>query len=1005
MKKKTMPSRPGKKRSGKTGSCVKVFLILVFLGGALVAGASHLVFRVLPQQDPSGQFTRENILSILSGETRVFYTDGKTLHGAFFDANHRVYVPYAKIPRHVVNALVAAEDARFFEHNGFDVKGFARAVMTNVRAGAMLQGGSTLTQQTAKNIFGRQERTLQAKFGELLDALRLENRFSKEDILEFYLNQFYVAGTGRGLSIAAWHFFSKELAELSLAECAFIAGSVKGPANYDPFNQRSAEGRNRAIAKGRVRLEYVLKRMVEEGYITQDEARAALKNPLDFRMGQFRFALSSTMDRIEAKLESPFYRHLFDSLKIASWQKAQLKIITYLEPEVDASASIALQANLADLQMKLGGFTLPKGVRADALQTAKQGEYLYGAVDSVVRNGNRIERIHLRFGVLRGMVTRAELDTFALRHRMSPEKALSAALGKGAILLVRVLDATSKSGVIPVRLETEPVAQGGLVALDQGRILASQGGFHNSGYDRVNQAVRQFGSAWKPLLFAMAFQHGWHYLDSLENEWNLFQNGRRFYFPRPDHEDRAPRVSIAWAAAKSENIASVWLLEHLLDKLSQEQFRAVASANGFLAHDAETLEDWRVRLRDSLGLVMDPRTREEIRFVLARDQVVRMLREEGKSDKAWVLAQMPFGHGAKAAEAEQRKTPERIPLLRYNYQVCRELVSHRIDAEGRGESLPPLDSVFLRAPLSLADFLRVESILRSPSVEEGDFLQDETKLFAWPDFRRQLAMHEFARFVHLVGIRQALLPVQSMPLGTNDVSLMELSTAYQTLFTGKRFRCLDGEWNEACWIREIQSADGRVLFQNRVEEQQLLDESVTSQFAVILRETFEAGTARGVLHEMVLRSGGESQTVLAVPASGKTGTTNDYRNVAFFGAIPTWSDSVQAFRLGSPIVIGSYAGYDDNKPLQSRGVRIAGSSGALPQWVELAQEIMKHRQYIAHVDFLDLAMLSTGMVLWDLPGRNGDTTVDAKSGLPILPDFSSQQSIMVPLLRFDTELP
>lgn len=1000
MKKNSFPSQRPKGKKGMVGGCLKYFLILILLVGVVVAGASHLVFRVLPQKDPSGQFTRENIQSILSGETRVYYQDGKTLHGAFFDANHRVYVPYKKIPKNVINALVAAEDSRFFTHNGFDPKGFIRAVYTNLKAGGMVQGGSTLSQQTAKNIFGREERSLKTKFGELLDALRLEEHFSKEEILEFYLNQFYVTGTGRGLSIAAWHFFSKDLSELSLAECAFIAGSVKGPANYDPFNQKTEEGRKRALARGKIRLEYVLSRMVEEGYITKKDADSALSRPLDFRMGQFRFALSSTMDRIEAKLESPFYRHLFDSLKIATWQKAQLKIVTYLDEEADRSASAALQANLADLQMKLGGFTLPKGVRADAPQQVRPGEYLYGSVDSIEMQGAKIRSIRLRFGVLRGMVNKAELDTFAVRHRMSPEIALVKALKKDAVLLVRVLDLKPQQGWIPVRLETEPVVQGALVALDQGKMLAMQGGFHNSGYDRVNQAVRQFGSAWKPLLFAIAFHHGWSYLDSLENEWNVFQNGKSFYFPRPDHTDRALRVSIAWAAAKSENIASVWLLEHLLDKLSQEQLRAVASANGFLANEEESVDEWRLRLRDSLGLVLDDNAKNEIRFAMARNQVVQLLKDEGKSDRAWVLAQMPYGTGVKEAIKEQKKNPERIPMLRYNYLAWRDSVTHRIDAEARGDSLPALDSVIIRSPLTMADFLRVESILRAPE-DDADYLLDEKKYFAWPEFRRQLSMHEFMRFARSIGIRQKLAPVQSMPLGTNDVSLLELTTAYQTLFSGKVYRCKDGDWQDACFIQEIQSADGKILFRNSIEERRILDENASSQIAVILRETFESGTAGGGLHEMVVRSQAEIPTVLAIPSAGKTGTTNDYRNVAFFGALPSWDDSISAFHFEIPVVIGSYAGYDDNRPLQSRGIRIAGASGALPQWMELAQGIMDQRKYAEHVDFLDLEALARGMVPWKFLGQQGEIPVDPKSGLPVLPSFSETSTVNIPLLQFE----
>ncbi len=198
-----------------------------------------VVFKILPERDPDNLFNRTNILQVLSGETRVFYEDGETLLGAFFDANHRVYVPYGDIPVNLINALVAAEDSRYWTHNGYNFKGFMRAMFNNIKARRFGQGGSSLTQQAVKNIFGREERSVKEKLKEFLNALRMEKHFSKEDILEFYLNQFHVSGTGKGVAIAAQYFFNKELKDLTLAECAFIAGSVKGPFNYDPCIQRT----------------------------------------------------------------------------------------------------------------------------------------------------------------------------------------------------------------------------------------------------------------------------------------------------------------------------------------------------------------------------------------------------------------------------------------------------------------------------------------------------------------------------------------------------------------------------------------------------------------------------------------------------------------------------------------------------------------------------------------------------------------------------------------------
>ncbi|MCK5516310.1 MAG: transglycosylase domain-containing protein, partial [Desulfobulbaceae bacterium] len=173
--------------------------------------------------EPGEEIKIDNIRRILGKESHVFYSDGKTRLGVFFDNAHRQYVPYGEIPDVFVNALVASEDDRFFEHIGFDIIGITRAMLKNIAAGRVVQGGSTLTQQTAKNLFRRSERSFEAKFKELLFALRLEYHYSKEQIFEFYINQFYVSGNGHGLGVAARYYFDKKTSELNLVESAFIA--------------------------------------------------------------------------------------------------------------------------------------------------------------------------------------------------------------------------------------------------------------------------------------------------------------------------------------------------------------------------------------------------------------------------------------------------------------------------------------------------------------------------------------------------------------------------------------------------------------------------------------------------------------------------------------------------------------------------------------------------------------------------------------------------------------
>lgn len=962
---------------------LKISAALFLLAVLACIALYFVVFKMLPARDPDGLFNRNTILGVLSGETRVYYRDGDKVVGTFFDVNHRIYVPYGEIPVNIVNALVAAEDAHYWQHHGFDPAGFARAMFNNIRMGSLRQGGSSLTQQAVKNIFGREETSVKTKWQELLNALRMEKRFTKEEILEFYLNQFHVSGTGKGVAIAARYFFNKELKDLTLAECAFIAGSVKGPFNYDPFIQRDAAHREKALERGRARLEYVLRRMVEEKYITQAQADAALATPLEFHHGNFRFDVSTTLTRLGDKLDSDFYRNLFEDKDIGDWRKAQLQIVTNLDADYQEAAARAVQENISDLQVQLGGFMLPKASAPNRAIVARRGDYLYGAVDSVRRSLNgTLSDIYLSFGQLHGHVDSVALKAFGKRVGGNPSAVLAPRLGKGSVLLVSVLD-TTVNGMFPCQIETEPVLQGALVALQQGRVVASQGGFHDTGFDRSFTAQRQLGSSWKPLLFGLALKYHWHYLDELENDYNLFQYGDKFYFPRPDHKNKGATVSMMWAAVRSENIASVWLLDHLLDKLSPEEFEEVAEENGYARHPDEEPRTYSERLRDSLGLMMRTEVKEEIQFTRAKDALVEHYMSEGQTAKARTLRNMFYGRSVDAGMRAQRKSPENEALFSHNYLHYMDILRGRLADESSlfsSFTLPSEGQVALAPDYTLADFkLLVSKVERVD--ENTDYLSMEY-LRSWPDFRRSLAMAAFAKFANDIGIHAKLDKVQSMPLGVNAIPLGDMTTAYQTLLTGYVYKCADGNWNEPCLVKEIKDRDGSVIFKNTVEEKRVLSDTVTAQMAVMLRAVFQYGTAHSQVDSVNLRSP-DGKTVLRFPVLGKTGTTNDFRNVAFMGALPTFVPSKNGFGLDSVIAIGSYIGFDDNRPLKSGRTRIAGASGALPQWAEFAESVVTKRAENKNVDFLDISLLASGTAPLRVECDHGTLGVDGFTGLPL----------------------
>src|SRR5688572_5485995 len=201
--------------------------------------------------------------------SQIFSADGETI-GEFF-VEKRVLIPLAEIPEMVRKAFVAAEDARFYQHGGIDYLGIVRAGFTNLKAGHVVQGGSTITQQVAKLLIIGQEKSLARKVREALLAFRIEKRLSKDQILAIYLNHVYLGHGAYGIAAASAAYFGKSPADLTVAEAAMLAAMPKAPGNVTPIRSyERAQGRQR----------YVLDQMVGQRYLTQAVADAARKEPL-----------------------------------------------------------------------------------------------------------------------------------------------------------------------------------------------------------------------------------------------------------------------------------------------------------------------------------------------------------------------------------------------------------------------------------------------------------------------------------------------------------------------------------------------------------------------------------------------------------------------------------------------------------------------------------------------------------------------------------------------------
>lgn len=1029
-------------------------LFLFFLALVLCLGLGGIfAFQAAIRLTPGDTFTKEGIQRILANESTVFYNDGKTKVGVFFEGQHRDYVPYDSIPKALIDALVAAEDARYFEHGGMDVKAFAYAMWDNLRSGSLRRGGSTLTQQTAKNLFKRRGRTVRGKVVELVNAYRLERNFTKQEILEFYLNQFYVSGNGHGVRIAARYFFDKELKDLSLVECAFIAGSVKGPNQYNPFLAATPEKKKKVLEKGRNRVAYVLRQMRRQGKIPAETYEKARQVPLAFKKGDFRFSLSTNMVKVQNLLESVPFQEILAAYEAENFMGEGLQIHTTLDPVIQRGAEYAAYHNLSRLEILFSGYQRPKDTVSSLVSHFTPGGFYTGRVCSLaVDAGGAVSAVQVRFGVTKAWVDREGVEELlrAWNLHLTGAAGLPAVATRNALLRSALAvgqpvfcsvpfrhDIADYEPGAPVklRIENRPVIQGGLQVLRGGKVLANVGGFMNTGYDRVNQAKRQFGSTFKPFVYAAALELGWKPLDPLPNARQLFRLGSVFYFPKPDH---APEdtVSIAWAARRSENLASVHLLYHLFDKTPSAEFWEAGRLAGFAPESFGGQEGFERFVRDSLGLVMNAERFRELRYENVIADIATDLTFAGRVREAEALRSLPYGLGfareqARHAGAGDRESQIRFRLLGRSFLQLlpkAKAWSDRDFPEGRPvvarhrssgalgyfgatpdsaweavsnpfggfiglfQNWQSPDSVLVEGAVSIGTLKTVEQRLaesEQEAPEEGRYSPD--LLFNSREFRAGAAIRYILWFSRRLGITSPLDPVISYPLGVNSITLGEAVNAYQALKEGMAYKTRTQ--GHQLFIERITLRDGTVIFEDEAQGEKVIREETRAGMESILATVVEGGTGRQISRDLVLSTAASRKLPrgfeasrhfqAAIPAFGKTGTTNDYRNGAFLGYMAAPSPDAMGFEAAPGYALGVYVGFDDNRPMVHKGFRGTGSAVAIPPWIETARQIGLAQQFPEALAALGAESLRNGRAPRANPDAYVPVQVSKRTGLPL----------------------
>jgi len=445
--------------------------------------------------------------------TRVHAADGELL--AEYAKQRRLYLPIQAVPKLVINAFISAEDKNFYEHPGIDFTGMARAGMfylQNFGKGRRPQGASTITQQVAKNFLLTNEVSIDRKIKEALLALKIERTYSKDKILELYLNEIYLGFSAYGVAAASLLYFDKSVNELTIAEAAYLAALPKAPTDLHPFRNR-----DRAIE----RRNYVIERLVENGYITADAGEKARKEPLAVTQratGTHIFAADYFAEDVRREiLEKYGEKRLYEG---------GLSVRTTLDPKMQVIARKALADGLVRYdeargyrgpvtKIELGGIGGDWGVKlADVRAFADIGWRLAIVLetsDQSVRIGLQPAREPGGAVVRDRQIGIIPIEGAKWVRPSGPKNPLrlGQVLAAGDVVYVEPL--VGKEG--QYKLHQIPEVSGGMVVMDPltGRVLALVGGFSfdQSQFDRATQAMRQPGSAFKPFVYSAAIDNGY----------------------------------------------------------------------------------------------------------------------------------------------------------------------------------------------------------------------------------------------------------------------------------------------------------------------------------------------------------------------------------------------------------------------------------------------------------------------------------------------------------------
>jgi penicillin-binding protein 1A len=541
-------------------SVLKRYLVLisricvVLVGAiALIAFANVCAYVYLKPALPDVDSLRDIQLQV---PLRIYTRDGKLI--AAIGEQRRIPVRYEQIPKKLIQAFLATEDDRFFQHHGVDWQGILRAAVVNLRAGRISQGASTITMQVSRDMFLTPKRDMKRKMSEVYISLLMETEFTKEEIFSLYVNKIFLGQRAYGVGAAAEVYFGKSLDQLTVAEMATLAGIPTAPSVVNPVANAEA---------AKVRRTHVLGRMRELNYITQAEYDEANSSPMESR-------LHGASVEVEAPYVAEMVRNDMQAKYGDDVYTAGYKVFTTLDSRLQAAATVALRTGLLEYDRKHGWrgakakVDLSKGTSVANMETELEDFPIVGGLKpSIVQ---KVEAKSAQVYVKGLGVMNLPWEKLSWARRELPDETMdrwptqaSEILSRGDVIYT--VGQTAES-LLFVQV---PEAQSALVSVDpkDGAVAALVGGFDyfQSKYNRVTQARRQPGSSFKPFVWTAAFDKGYTpasvILDApivfdatgTEQAWRPGEDTGKFYGP----------MRLREALVKSRNLVSIRLMRQI----------------------------------------------------------------------------------------------------------------------------------------------------------------------------------------------------------------------------------------------------------------------------------------------------------------------------------------------------------------------------------------------------------------------------------------------------------